>query len=91
MEMFVDTALVGLKIIDAGRRNPYALRITSQCVKIRFSLRMGRFPTGWLLMFVVFSISGRLPAPPALRNAIVISAVRPARPFVTPGELHVIA
>jgi hypothetical protein len=71
------------------------LRITGQCVKIRFSLRPGRFPTDWLLMIELFFISGRPSVAPALRK-VSVSISYQAGPairqvFPEPGELHVIA
>jgi hypothetical protein len=60
---------------------------------------LGQFPTGWLLMFVVFSISGRLPASPCAADSdrrierLFRDACQadPTRPLPIPGEYHAIA
>jgi len=60
---------------------------------------LGQFPTGWLLMFVVFSISGRLSALPCAADSdrriegLFGDAYEgdPGRPSPIPGEYHAIA
>jgi len=60
---------------------------------------LGQFSTGWLLMFVVFSISGRLPASPCAADSdrrierLFEDACQanPTRSLPIPGEYHAIA